>query len=88
MTTEVAIIGDRFMRSRVYQASLRRICGTGIESRRFDLPWPDEPMNSGIEGIKEYQGDPDRVVEFTGLAQVLVTQLAPCLNRLSLPCRS
>ena len=31
----------------------------------------------GLDGLKEYFGDPDEVVEFIGDAEILVTQLAP-----------
>jgi len=32
---------------------------------------------SGMEGLKEYMGDPDEVVKFIGDAEVLITHLAP-----------
>jgi D-3-phosphoglycerate dehydrogenase len=32
---------------------------------------------TGLDGLKEYQGDPDAIVEFIGDASVLVTHLAP-----------
>ena len=31
----------------------------------------------GMEGLKEYLGDADEVVEFIGDAEILVTHLAP-----------
>ena len=32
---------------------------------------------AGMDGLKEYMGDPDEVVEFVGDAEMLVTHLAP-----------
>jgi D-3-phosphoglycerate dehydrogenase len=44
--------------------------------------WPDEPMEhgyavAGMEGLKEYFGGADDVVEFIGDAEILITHLAP-----------
>ncbi|MHA6262299.1 2-hydroxyacid dehydrogenase [Arenibacterium sp. CAU 1754] len=82
MTTEVAIIGDRFMRSEVFAEALIAACGTSVMCQGLDLPWPDEPMEHGyaipgMEGLKEYMGDPDTVLTHIGAAPVLVTHLAP-----------
>lgn len=82
MTTEIAIIGDRFMESDVFEAALQKACGDAISCRKLDLPWPDAPMEHGyavpgMEGLKEYMGAPDEVVAFVGEAPVLVTHLAP-----------
>lgn len=82
MSIDVAIVGDRFMRSEVFAAAIREACGEAVTSRLLDLPWPDEPMEhgyavAGLEGLKEYMGDPDTIVDFVGGATVLVTQLAP-----------
>ena len=46
------------------------------------FPWPDEPMEhgyavEGMDGLKEYMGTADEVVELTGDAEILVTHLAP-----------
>ncbi|MEO1316084.1 MAG: 2-hydroxyacid dehydrogenase [Pseudomonadota bacterium] len=80
--TEIAIIGDRFMQSDVFEAALLEACGGAITCRKLDLPWPDEPMEHGyatpgLEGLKEYLGDPDEVIAHTRNAPVLVTHLAP-----------
>ncbi|MBO6757249.1 MAG: 2-hydroxyacid dehydrogenase [Roseibium sp.] len=83
MSVEIAIIGDRFMQSDMFEAALTQACGdAGITCRKLDLPWPDEPMEhgyavSGMEGLKEYMGTPDEVVDHIGTASVLVTHLAP-----------
>ncbi len=80
--TEIAIIGDRFMLPGAFAEALRQVVGASARLRTFELPWPDEPMvhgyaGSGLEGLKEYQGDPDEIVGFVGDAPVLVTHLAP-----------
>jgi D-3-phosphoglycerate dehydrogenase / 2-oxoglutarate reductase len=79
---EVAIVGDKFMLPAMFERALRAACGDRVALRSLLLPWPDEPMehgyvHAGMEGLKEYQGDPDEIVAFVGDAEVLVTQLAP-----------
>ena len=69
--TEIAIIGDRFMLPDAFATALRRVVGPEASLRTLELPWPDEPMvhgyaGSGLEGLKEYQGDPEAIVEFVG----------------------
>ena len=80
--TEIAIIGDRFMLPEAFATALRRVLGTDAVLRTLELPWPDEAMvhgyaGSGLEGLREYQGDPDAIVAFIGKAAVLVDHLAP-----------
>lgn len=80
--TEIAIIGDRFMLPDAFAAALRPVVGDGVQLRTLELPWPDEPMTHGyaapgLEGLKEYQGDPDAMADFIGAAQILVDHLAP-----------
>ena len=82
MSFEVAIIGDRFMRSEVFAHALTAACGGRVTCRGLDFPWPDEPMEHGyavpgLEGLKEYFGTPEQVLEHLGAAPVLVTHLAP-----------
>ncbi|HYZ32534.1 MAG TPA: 2-hydroxyacid dehydrogenase [Crenalkalicoccus sp.] len=80
---EIAIIGDNFMLPERFEAAIRQTCGeAAVRLRSFRLPWPDAPMehgyaSPGLEGLKEYQGDPEEVVAFIGRAEVLVTHLAP-----------
>jgi D-3-phosphoglycerate dehydrogenase / 2-oxoglutarate reductase len=79
---EVAIVGDNFMLPKTFERALRTACGSRVSLRSLTLPWPDEPMQHGysrpgLDGLKEYQGDPDEIVRFVGDAEVLVTQLAP-----------
>ena len=82
MTQSVAIIGDRFMLPRLYEEALRDVCGDTLAIRSLEQPWPDEPMEhgyakAGMDGLKEYMGQPDDIVAFIGDAPILVTHLAP-----------
>ena len=82
MTRSVAIIGDRFMLPRLFEEALREICGEALTIRSLEQPWPDEPMEhgyakAGMDGLKEYMGEPDEIVAFIGDAPILVTHLAP-----------
>lgn len=85
MTSEVrdcAVIGDNFMRPELFAKAITQQCGSALSLRLKTLPWPDEPMEHGyarpgLDGLKEYQGDPDEIVDFVGDAEILVTQLAP-----------
>ena len=79
---EIAIIGDRFMLPSVFQEKIEAACGMKHTIRSIETAWPDEPMEhgyavNGLDGLKEYYGQPDDVVEFVGGAEILVTQLAP-----------
>ncbi|HUG63395.1 MAG TPA: 2-hydroxyacid dehydrogenase [Methylomirabilota bacterium] len=82
MTRKIAIIGDRFMLPQAFQTEIERVCGDDLEIRTQEQPWPDEPMEhgyavAGMDGLKEYFGDPDEIVDFVADAEILVTQLAP-----------
>jgi D-3-phosphoglycerate dehydrogenase / 2-oxoglutarate reductase len=79
---EIAIIGDRFMLPTMFEAAIREKLGAAATIRSMELPWPDEPMEhgyakAGMDGLKEYMGDPDDIVAFIGSAPIVVTQLAP-----------
>jgi D-3-phosphoglycerate dehydrogenase / 2-oxoglutarate reductase len=79
---QIAIIGDRFMLSSVFKEKIEAACGDRHDIRTIETAWPDEPMEhgyavDGLDGLKEYYGKPDDVVEFVGAAEILVTQLAP-----------
>lgn len=81
MPKTVAIIGDHFMLPEVFQDKITALCdGLTIRTRKDN--WPDEPMEhgyavAGMDGLKEYFGTADGVVDFIGDAEILVTQLAP-----------
>jgi len=79
---KIAIIGDHFMLPEAFERSLAATCNHEIKINSVTQPWPDEPMEhgyevSGMEGLKEYMGDPDEIVNFIGDAEVLITHLAP-----------
>lgn len=82
MTRQVAIIGDRFMLPEVFEEKILAACNGQVVTRTRKDSWPDEPMEhgyavEGMNGLKEYFGSADGVVEFVGEAEILVTQLAP-----------
>lgn len=82
MTKKIAIIGDRFMLPTVFRDKLVAACGEGHDIRLLEQPWPDEPMEhgyakAGMDGLKEYMGDADEIVDFIGDAEIMITQLAP-----------
>ncbi len=82
MRKPVAIIGDHFMLPEVFEAKLREACGGDLAIRTRKENWPDEPMEhgyaaAGMEGLKEYFGTAEDVVDFVGGCEILVTHLAP-----------
>lgn len=82
MSRTVAIIGDHFMLPEVFEEKIIAACGDKVSIRTRKDNWPDEPMEhgyavEGMDGLKEYFGSADGVVEFVGDAEILVTQLAP-----------
>jgi D-3-phosphoglycerate dehydrogenase len=82
MAREVAIIGDYFMLPEVFKEKVYKACGDKVFVRTRKDNWPDEPMAHGyavpeIEGLKEYFGTAEGVIDFVGEAEILVTHLAP-----------
>lgn len=83
MARKLAIIGDLFMLSSMFEEAVRERCRLfEIDIRAHDFPWPDAPMEhgyavEGMDGLKEYMGTADEVVNLTGDAEMLVTHLAP-----------
>lgn len=82
MTKKIAIIGDRFMLPEIFRDKLVEACGEGHDIRLMEQPWPDEPMEhgyavEGMDGLKEYMGKADEIVDFIADAEILITQLAP-----------
>lgn len=82
MHRSIAIIGDHFMLPEVFAEKLVEACGNHLAIRTRKDNWPDEPMEhgyatKGMEGLKEYFGTADDVVDFIRDAEILVTQLAP-----------
>ena len=82
MPKSVAIIGDLFMLPEAFADALVEACGEDVRIRTRKDNWPDEPMEhgyavDGMDGLKEYFGTADDVVDFVGDAEILVTHLAP-----------
>lgn len=82
MPRTVAIIGDHFMLPEVFAERIVDACGVGLDIRTKKENWPNEPMEhgyavDGMDGLKEYFGTADGVIDFVGEAEILVTQLAP-----------
>jgi D-3-phosphoglycerate dehydrogenase len=82
MPRPVAIIGDHFMLPEVFAAKLREVCDGDLDIRTRKENWPDEPMEhgyaaAGMDGLREYFGTADSVVDFVDGAEILVTHLAP-----------
>jgi D-3-phosphoglycerate dehydrogenase / 2-oxoglutarate reductase len=83
MRRDLAIIGDRFMLSKAFEHAVRERCpDVDLGITTFDLPWPDEPMEHGyatpgMDGLKEYMGEPDEIVALIGGSEVMITHLAP-----------
>jgi D-3-phosphoglycerate dehydrogenase len=83
MSRKLAIIGDKFMLSSIFEEAIRERCRLyDLSIARHDFDWPDAPMEhgyavEGMAGLKEYMGTPDEVVALTGDAEMLVTHLAP-----------
>jgi D-3-phosphoglycerate dehydrogenase / 2-oxoglutarate reductase len=82
MAREIAIVGDRFMLPRVFAEKIAAAGAAGHSVRLLEQPWPDEPMQhgyaeAGLDGLKEYMGDPAELIDFLAGAEILVTHLAP-----------
>ena len=83
MKRKVAVIGDLFMLSSMFEDALKDRCKLfDLDIRTHDFQWPDQPMEhgyavQGMDGLKEYMGTADEVVALTGDAEILVTHLAP-----------
>ncbi len=66
----------------VFRQEIVSACGEVFDFKSMANGWPEEPMEhgyavAGMDGLKEYIGDPDEVCEFIGDAEILVNHLAP-----------
>lgn len=80
--TTIAIIGDRFMLPNVFQEKIEAVCEQSLSFRTYQQEWPDVEMEhgyavEGMEGLKEYFGTPEAVIDLVGDAEIFVTHLAP-----------
>jgi len=82
---KLAIIGDFFMLPEILESKVREALtetDQTLDIHTLVQPWPDEPMEhgykvAGMEGLKEYMGSADEIVQFIGDADMLLTHLAP-----------
>jgi D-3-phosphoglycerate dehydrogenase len=79
---KIAIIGDHFMLPEVFDEKINALCADKVAIRTVKSNWPNEPMEhgyavDGMDGLKEYFGTADEVVDFVEDSEILVTQLAP-----------
>ncbi len=79
---KVAIVGDQFMLPRIFEKKLLEHCGEELAIRCLTQDWPDVPMEhgyavQGMDGLKEYMGAAEEIIEFIDDSEVLVTHLAP-----------
>lgn len=89
--SEIAIIGDYFMRASMFEDGLDKAGLEGLSRKSMELPWPDEPLNHGyagdaLEGLHEYMGDPDEIAGFIGDARIFIDHLAPVTRGLLAQC--
>lgn len=82
MVREVAIIGDYFIIPEVFEKAVVDACGDQISCRLKQDNWPDEPVehgyaNGGSEGLREYFGTFEAVLDFAGDAEILVVHHSP-----------
>jgi len=83
--TKIAIIGDNFMLPEMFREKLLAAVDRPLDIRTSCNNWPGNPLvhghaGEGVDGLKEYFGNPDEVVEFVQDAQILITHLAPITN--------
>jgi len=83
---KIAIVGDLLMLPEILEnrlrAALADLPGEEFEIRTLQQPWPDQPMEhgyavEGMDGLKEYMGTADEIVQFVADAEILITHLAP-----------
>lgn len=85
---DICIIGDLFMLPDMFEQALRERCRLHeLNISKHTMPWPDVPMEHGyatpgMDGLKEYVGTEDGVVDMASGAEILVTQLAPLSARI------
>lgn len=79
---QLAIIGDQFMLADVIEEKVIEVLDEAPVIRKLNQEWPDKPMEHGydtpgMDGLKEYMGTAEEIVDFIGDANMLVTHLAP-----------
>lgn len=66
----------------VFQEKIEAVCEQSLSFRTFQQEWPDVEMEhgyavEGMEGLKEYFGTQQAVIDLVGDAEIFVTHLAP-----------
>lgn len=86
MAIRIAVIGDHGMPPRFFADAVSRIPDFEFVVRTVELDWPDTPMvqkfRPGVdprhlEGLREFLGNPDSIVETARDCEILITHLAP-----------
>ncbi len=86
-SARIAVIGDRFMLPGVFVEKITAACGDGVDIHALEQNWPDEPMRaSGLDGLREFYGEPVEIVHFIGDAEIFVTHLAPLTGTMMEAC--
>lgn len=76
---KIAILGDLFVRSRLFEEYLYQFVKPLVEQLdlvSLEVGWPDVPLIHNDE-IKEYVGDLDEIATFVRDARAIVTHVAP-----------
>ena len=78
----LAIIGDQFMLPDVLERKVVELLDEPLDIKKLNQNWPDKPMEHGygtpgMDGLKEYMGSAEEIVDFIGDADMLLTHLAP-----------
>lgn len=87
MSRTIAIIGDNFMLPDMFRDKLIDAIGDDHEIRMHCNNWPGDPLvhghtTAGMDGLKEYFGDADKVADFIGDAEILITHTAPMSRKM------
>lgn len=93
--TDIAIVGDLFMRAAMFVEGLDRAGLDASSHRSMELLWPDQPMQHGYQGedvgdgladLREYMGDPIEIAKFIGDASIFINHLAPVTREVLARC--
>lgn len=78
--TRITIVGDLFVRSRIFEEMLQRHLGPIAGPLSFtsvELGWPDSHLRYDHQEIEEFAGEPEEMARLAAGAEVFVTQVAP-----------
>lgn len=86
----VAVVGDQFVLTELFEAALREQVAPLVDSLELAalrVPWPDEPLRYDDE-VQEYLGNPVEVARLAQGAQVLLSHVAPVTRSVLEACPS